>query len=142
MKRTALVAFIIGLLLTAAAAQPGGKVAIECPPIKTLKAKGIVACPDSGCGERIDPLLNKVKNVRRFAATGSDRSLVELCRKGSCRVEDKDFEYLRTLPDPVKGYALGDTREKLEAFGEGKMIRIVAWALQARKGGKESCNSA
>ena len=32
------------------------------------------------------------------------------------------------------------TREKLTALGEGTMIRVVAFALVARKGSKESCN--
>jgi hypothetical protein len=36
--------------------------------------------------------------------------------------------------------AIGDTREKLQALGEGKKIVVVANALAVRKGGAESCN--
>src|SRR5713226_6224311 len=102
-----------------AAAGPG-KIAVPCPsPLNSIQD-----CPDTGCGPSLDPNLNKQKNIRTNNAT----------------VEDKDFQYLADLPDPVPGFAIGNTREKLAALGEGKMIRIVAWALKARKGVTESCN--
>ena len=53
---------------------------------------------------------------------------------------DKDLSFLADLPDPVPGFKIGDTRQKLKALGEGKMIRVVAIALVARKGSRESCN--
>lgn len=97
-----------------------GKIKVPCP--QTLN--DITDCPDTGCGPSLDPNLNKAKNIRTLNDTP----------------EDKDFQYLATLPDPVEDYKIGDTREKLEALGEGKMIRLVAWALKARKGVQESCN--
>jgi hypothetical protein len=105
---------------TRTAAASGGKIVVPCP--STLNS--ITDCPDTGCGPSLDPNLNKQKNIR----TDNDAP------------EDKDFQDLAALPDPVLGFAIGNTREKLAALGEGKMIRVVAWALVARKGGKESCN--
>ena len=84
----------------------------------------ITDCPDTGCGKSLDPNLNKQKNIR----TDSDAPV------------DKDFQDLAALPDPVPGFAIGDTREKLAALGEGTMIRVVAVALKARPGNPESCN--
>ena len=105
---------------TRTAAASGGKSAVPCP--STLNS--ITDCPDTGCGPSLDPNLNKHKNIR----TDNDAP------------EDKDYSYLASLADPVPGFAIGNTREKLAALGEGKMIRVVAWALVARKGGQESCN--
>jgi len=93
---------------------------VACP--STLNS--IQDCPDTGCGGSLDPNLNKQKNIR----TDSDTPV------------DKEFQDLAGLPDPVPGFAIGDTREKLTALGEGTMIRVVAIALVARKGNKESCN--
>jgi hypothetical protein len=98
----------------------GGKSSVPCP--STLNS--IQDCPDTGCGPSLDPNLNKEKNIR----TDNDAAT------------DKDFQDLATLPDPVPGFAIGNTREKLTALGEGTMIRVVAYALIARKGSKESCN--
>jgi hypothetical protein len=98
----------------------GGKIAVPCP--STLNS--ITDCPDTGCGPSLDPNLNTQKNIR----TDNDAP------------EDQTIQFLAGLPDPVPGFAIGNTREKLAALGEGKMIRVVAWALVARKGGKESCN--
>lgn len=130
MKRTAIGFLVLVFLVLSASGDArrrpnsvtagSGKIAVPCPA--TLN--DINDCPDTGCGGSLDPLLNKQKNIRTNTGT----------------VEDKDFHYLATLTDPVPGYAIGDTREKLEALGEGKMIRLVAWALKARKGVKESCN--
>jgi hypothetical protein len=44
------------------------------------------------------------------------------------------------LPDPVPGFSIGDSRKELQARGEGQKITVVAYALVARKGSKESCN--
>ena len=100
-----------------------GKTTVKCPSAAKLKA-GIEACPDTGCGT-VDPLLNKQKNI-----DVNDQA-----------PEDKDFQYLADLPEKVPGYAnIGDPRDALASAGEGKMIRVVAWALVARKGSKESCN--
>jgi hypothetical protein len=50
------------------------------------------------------------------------------------------IQQIRNLPDPVKGFKIGNTREKIEALGEGKKIVVVANAIAVRKGGKETCN--
>jgi hypothetical protein len=104
----------------ARAAAPSGKVAIPCPsPLRDIND-----CPDTGCGLSLDPHLNRQKNIR-----SDDREPVT-----------KTILDLKKLPDPVPGYKIGDTREKLTALGEGQMIIVVAHALVARKGGGESCN--
>jgi hypothetical protein len=102
----------------------GGKVAIKCPAAITESGGSIADCPNTGCGPSLDPELNKQKNI----ASNDDTPV------------DSDMASLAALPDPVPGFQIGDTREKLRALGEGKMIRVVALALVARKGSRESCN--
>ncbi len=97
-----------------------GKVAVPCPA--TLN--DITDCPDTGCGPSLDPNLNKQKNI----ATDTQAAV------------KKDFQDLVALPDPVPGFKIGNTRGKLTALGEGQKITVVAFALVARKGNKESCN--
>ena len=116
---TPLLLFIV-LSLTVLTTAGQGKKKISCPT--TLNS--ITDCPDTGCGSSVDPNLNKQKNIR----TENDAP------------EDKDFSYLANLADPVPRFKIGDTREEPGKAGEGKMIRVVAWALVARKGGEESCN--
>lgn len=99
---------------------PSGKVAIPCP----VPLSDITDCPDTGCGPSLDPHLNRQKNIR-----SDDRT-----------AEEMTIQDLRDLPDPVPGFMVGNTREKLTTLGEGKKIVVVAHALVARKGGKESCN--
>jgi hypothetical protein len=105
-------------------ATEAGKSRIACPAAVIGANATIRNCPETGCGPSLDPILNKQKNI----AIDSDAPV------------DKDFSFLGTLPDPVPGFAIGDTRENLTQLGEGQMIRIVAYALKARVGGKESCN--
>ena len=102
----------------------GGKVAIKCPAAVTASDGSIADCPNTGCGPSLDPNLNKQKNIAPGNGTPVDR----------------DMAFLAELPDPVPGFKIGDTREKLTALGEGKIIRVVAYALVARKGSRESCN--
>lgn len=109
---------------TTATKKSGGKVAVKCPAAITAGGT-IVDCPNTGCGPSLDPNLNKQKNI------APDSLGTPL---------DKDVEYLAKLPDPVPGFKIGDARTKLKALGEGKTIRIVAYALVARKGSRESCN--
>jgi hypothetical protein len=130
MKRLILVllpVLVIGSLAFVADAQRGtppaaeeGKVFVKCPhPLKHIGD-----CPDTGCGKPLDENLNKVKNIEESSKTP----------------EDKDFSYLRGLADPVPDFAIGDTRKEPRKLGEGMMIRVVAYALAARKGSSESCN--
>jgi hypothetical protein len=99
-----------------------GKIYTKCP--STLNNIG--DCPDTGCGPAIDPFLNKRKNIR------SDDK----------QAEETTLQTLMDLPDPVAGYRIGDSRETLARFGEGKKVKVVAFALIARKGSRESCNCA
>src|SRR5713226_4726673 len=88
-----------------------GTVNVPCPsPLNSIQD-----CPDTGCGN-LDPNLNKQKNIQTDSGAPTD----------------KDFQDLAALPDPVAGLAEGDAREKLTALGEGTMIRVVAFALDAR----------
>lgn len=107
-----------------AGTKAGKKVAVVCPAVVTSASATITDCPQTGCGPSLDPNLNRQKNI----ATDSDAPI------------DKDLSFLAGLPDPVPAFNIGDTREKLTALGEGQMIRVVAFALAARKGSKESCN--
>jgi len=99
--------------------------------------RGIKACPPTGCGS-VDLLLNEQKNI----AEGDPDTAT-----------DMTFADFAALPKCVDGYkAIGDDRKKITEAGEGKMVRVVAWALDARpqktsgndKNGKpkkgESCN--
>jgi hypothetical protein len=43
---------------------------------------------------------------------------------------------MRKLHDPVPGFKVGNTREKIQALGEGKKIVVVANAIAVRKAAK------
>lgn len=88
-------------------------------------APSLAKCPVTGCGGDIDKNLNRRKNIRTAPAG---------------EPEDMSIEDMKALPDPVDGFAKGDSREKLAVLGEGKKIRVVALALVVRPGSKESCN--
>lgn len=115
------------------AQQKAKKEEVDCPAQKTLDAQGIKACPPTGCGKSLDPLLNKQKNIDE----GDPDSF-----------QDMTVAQILAIPICPKGYrAIGDDRTPLRNAGEGKMVRTVAWALDSRtqqtrdktkKG--ESCN--
>ena len=98
----------------------GKKISITCP----TKLNDINDCPDTGCGPSLDPNLNKQKNIPSLDG----------------EAEAMTIKQIKALPDPVPGFKIGDTREKITALGEGKKIVVVANALMVRKGGSESCN--
>lgn len=75
-----------------------------------------------GCGTDFDSNLNRRKNVRSDSQTTVPKTQV-----------------MKDLDDPVN-FKKGDTREELTALGEDQKIRVVAFALVARKGSAESCN--
>jgi len=105
--------------------KPSGTVSIPC----SATIKKIEDCDaqfPAGCSNEreFDPNLNKRKNIR----------------SSNQPVEDWDFSRVAALDDPVQGFAEGDTREKLADLGEGTKIRIVAFAVDVRRGSKESCN--
>lgn len=97
-----------------------GKIAIPCP----AQLDDITDCPDTGCGPSVDPHLNRQKNIRSLDGEAEPMTIQEM----------------KDLPDPVEGFEVGDTRERLQSLGEGKKIVVVANALAVRKGSAESCN--
>jgi hypothetical protein len=81
-------------------------------------------CPDEGCGGQFDPNLNRLKNIHSGNGEAKLRSLA----------------WMRKLDDP-ENFSAGDSREELETLGEGQMITVVAYLLQAKaEPGGESCN--
>ena len=117
MKRILLVVVFCAIAFSTGYSQ---KIAVPCPnPLND-----ITDCPDTGCGPSLDPHLNRAKNIRSDDQTA----------------ERMTIQQIRNLPDPVPGFKVGQTREKIKALGEGKKIVVVANALVVRKGGKESCN--
>ena len=122
MRRTMLIALLLIVAIPSIGfAQPKKKKpAKKAPPC----AVDLVHCSDEGCGGRFDPNLNRQKNIRTSDKTPGDR----------------DYSFLAALPKKVPGYKIGDTREKLADVGEGKMIRVMAVALVARRGSSETCN--
>jgi hypothetical protein len=119
MKRIPMAILLIVFVSGSIAAQ---KTAIKCPP--PSKLKDITSCPSTGCGPSLDPNLNEQKNI-----PSDDQEPVV-----------KTLKDLKDLPDPVPDFKIGDNREKLKALGEGNRVTVVAYALVARKGSKESCN--
>jgi hypothetical protein len=94
------------------------KTAVECPDDEELAEKGIKACGENGCGGSVDKLLNQRKNTDQ----GDRNTFV-----------DMKFSDVAEIPKCVEGYTgIGDKREPLKGAGEGKMVRVVAWALDAR----------
>jgi hypothetical protein len=143
MRRPILIVLSVSLLIVGTGAQThppnpnGGKITVPCPTKAALNAQGINACPDTGCG-LLDPLLNRQKNIR----VGNPDT-----------AKDITFADLAALKDQVQGFqGIGFPRGALahpngSSLGEGQMVRLVAFALDARpqntqdpnkKG--ESCN--
>jgi hypothetical protein len=119
MKRLLKAALLLVFVCSSVVTQ---RVAVKCPPAKKLT--DITACQRIGCGKSIDPQLNQRKNIRTSGKVP----------------ETETIQGLKDLPDPVPKFKIGDSRGMLMDLGEGRMIRVVAFALVARKGGKESCN--
>ena len=93
--------------------------ASNCP----TELNDITDCPDEGCGGDFDAHLNQRKNIRSDDQTPTPKTIQDM----------------KEMDNP-EDFHKGDTREKLTALGEGQKIRVVALALVARKGSKESCN--
>jgi hypothetical protein len=93
--------------------------AAPCVSVRTIKD-----CPQQGCGGRFDPALNRQKNLPSSNQQPVLRSI----------------DWMKALPDPENFTAKNRDRAELKTLGEGQTITVVAWALAARKGGKESCN--
>jgi hypothetical protein len=84
--------------------------------------KDIRDCPDEGLGG--DPNLNRRKNIR------SDNKRPTL----------QKLQWMKDLPDPRNFTRQTTSRAELARQGEGRKITVVAYALVARAGSKESCN--
>lgn len=84
----------------------------------------LAQCPDEGCGSDFDPNLNRRKNVISDDQPAKLRSLT----------------WMKRLDDP-ENFSKGDSREELQALGEGQKITVVAYLLAAKPElGGESCN--
>jgi len=88
----------------------------------SARAGGILDCPDEGRGG--DPNLNRRKNIR------SDTRAPTL----------QSIPWMKGLPDPTNFTRQTTGRAELTRLGEGRKITVVAYALVARAGSKESCN--
>jgi hypothetical protein len=74
----------------------GKKSEIPCP----TALNDINDCLETGCGPSLDPNLNKQKNIRSLDG----------------EAEPMTIQQMRNLSDPVSGFKIGDTREKLAAL--------------------------
>jgi hypothetical protein len=99
------------------------KAGAKSTPCPTLHS--IVDCPDEGCGGRHDPALNKQKNIR----PEDDQQAVP-----------RSIAWMKALHNPKHFNGKNLSRDELRQLGEGQKITVVAWALAARKGAKETCN--
>lgn len=126
--KTILVSLAFSLLAVGASAQTKKadctathkaiKTAVDCPTDAKLAKDGIKACRENGCGGSLDKLLNQRKNTVK----GNPNNFV-----------DMRFPEFADMPKCVDGYTgIGDPRDPLKKAGEGKMVRVVAWALAAR----------
>jgi hypothetical protein len=119
---TVLLAFVFGA--TVDAQQPRSK----RTRTKTSSTSGsvnisdITKCPDEGIGG--DPNLNRRKNVRPDNKRSTLRSI----------------KWMKSLADPTGFTRQTANRAELARLGEGQKITVMAYALVARKGSKESCN--
>ncbi len=100
-------------LLVFASTSYAQRIRIACPT--TLN--DINDCPDTGCGN-VDSHLNRQKNIRSLDSEADAMTI----------------QQMRKLPDPVPGFRVGNTRERIQALGEGKKIVVVANAISGSKG--------
>jgi len=127
MKRTLLFFLLAILLITSLSAVGDAQQKPKCPPPPAHGGKKTIKCPktlnsiedclDTGCGS-VDPLLNIRKNMTEGNLNNA---------------RDITFAEFAALPKLVDGYChIGDPRKPLKDKGEGDMVRVVAWALDAR----------
>jgi hypothetical protein len=126
---TTLLAFLLALSLSPVSyginpkhPKTNGKSIIKCPSQKRLLKNGIRVCPNTGCGE-LDPNLNIQKNIVPFNVGPVKKMTVD------------DMKAL-----PQLEFEIGADRKPLRDLGEGNRVRLVAYALVARRGNPESCN--
>ena len=94
----------------------------DCAP----NMERISDCPPEGCGKkgRSDPNLNRRKNIRF----------------DNHRTALRSIGWIKNLPNPTNFTRQNTRRVELAGLGESKKIRVLAYALVARKGSAESCN--
>jgi hypothetical protein len=139
-QKLAVTLLVIFVLAVASDARRSGSQPIPAPEnhVKDLKCSEasdeeiteISECPPTGCSKSEEPhpfdtLLNEVKNTPT---------------QPNEPIETKDYSYLRNLPNPDNSYHEGDERQALQDLGEGKMIRVMAYATRVSKGSSETCN--
>jgi hypothetical protein len=116
--------FIFSSTLDAQQRRPKSKHPTTAAPKSSANIENIADCPNEGIGG--DPNLNRRKNIR------SDKKKATL----------RSIQWMKKLGNPPKEDCKSEdgTRKTLQKLGEGQKVTVVAWALAARKGGKESCN--
>lgn len=117
----ALVALFLVAYLPAASADTLKPVA-QCPAT-------LADCPAEGCttGKEVDGNLNRRKNIGAHDAAAEGE------------VEPHTLGWMKALEEP-KHFVKGGSRDELAAFGEGKVIRVMAYLVTAKPEGSESCN--
>src|SRR6266436_4433918 len=127
MNRFLISFFLVILVFSSTGAQRAHRQSAGTTPSKTdcPEVYDITDCPDQGCGGRYDPDLNKQKDRLDNNQQPTPRSI----------------QWLKELKSPPKTDFCGtDKRDRSQLPEEGQKITVVAWALGARKGSKESCN--
>ena len=142
MHRRAVAVLLSGLVLAGPIARAVTKTATKTKSKSTAMAKApkpscakdLAHCPPDGCGpivkgvKSFDPNLNLKKNL-----APSDPAT-------QIPVTAETLDGMKGLADPA-GFKKFDTREKLEAIGEGRKVAVVARLLIARdEPDGESCN--
>jgi len=121
MKPSLILPFLLIFLVSAPANPPC--VTTAC----SESIKEIKDCPDDGCtrekGHEFDQQLDKLKNIRSDGQQPVLRSI----------------RWMKGLADPTNFTECG-SRDELKQLGEGQKITVVALALTAKPGSKESCN--
>jgi len=123
-KALALAFSLLGLaLLTISAVPP----VVADPQLTQPCAEGIGEikdCPDNGCGEFGDALLDRAKNEVPSAISGAQKSLDDI----------------RSIVQPTK-WNTGSSRKSIVGPGkEGTAVEVRAFVLRVKPGSVESCN--
>jgi len=96
----------------------------KAPAAYCAGVKVITDCADEGCGPSGDPELNKRKNIR----SDGQQPIMQT------------IPWMKELADPVNFTEQNKNRDELKQLGEGQKITAVAWALDVRAEGQETCN--
>jgi hypothetical protein len=101
--------------------------AVADPKVTQTCAEGIERiedCPDSGCGEFGDALLDHAKNEMPSAISGAHKTLDDI----------------RSMVQPTR-WNTGSNRKSIQGLGkEGTVVEVRAYVLRVKPGGAESSN--